>query len=47
MEVPHEIKRDKIIEVETIVEKPVYVERFIDDNMEMVINKNDKLKREL
>lgn len=47
VEVPKEVKRDKIIEVETIVEKPVYIEKYIEEEAEMVSNsKNEKLERE-
>lgn len=38
------MKRDRFIDVETVVEKPVYVERFIEENAELVLNtKNEQM----
>lgn len=42
VEVPQEVLRDKIIDVETIVEKPVYIEKYIEEDSEMVLNSKNE-----
>lgn len=48
VEVPREVYKDKIVDIEILVEKPIYIEKQIDDNMEVTMNsKNEKLKKEI
>lgn len=48
VEVPREVFKDKFVDVETIIEKAVYIEKEIDDNIEITMNtKNEKLQKEI